>query len=226
MLLTNFTNSREKLEVSLMTEEKVHFKSGDLVLEGLLARAEGSKGVVVSHPHPLYGGDMQNNVVTTLVRAYQDARCTTLRFNFRGVGGSEGSYDDGRGEQNDVKAALDHLVSLGCTNLDLVGYSFGAWVNAMGGHEYPQIRRLNMVSPPVAFLDFSALKYIPEIAIVVSGSRDDIAPPPMIREMIDTWNPEAEFRVIEGADHFYSGYEEDLFQVIREFLGEEAGKAS
>jgi len=206
----------------LLTEEKIHFQSGDLVLEGLLARADGSKGAVVTHPHPLYGGDMWNNVVATIVRAYQDAGYTTLRFNFRGVGASEGGYDDGREEQKDVKAALDHLVSLGCHDVDLAGYSFGAWVNAMGRDQYPEIRRLNMVSPPVAFLDFSALGFTPKIGIVVSGSLDDIAPPVMIREMIEAWNPEAEFRIIEGADHFYGGYEGDLLGVIKDFLGEEA----
>lgn len=205
-----------------MTAEKVHFKSGDLLLEGLLDRAEGGRGVVVTHPHPLYGGDMRNNVVATIAQAYQDAGYTTLRFNFRGVGGSEGSYDDGRGEQDDIKAALDRLASLGCHDMDLAGYSFGAWVNAMGQARYPEVRRLNMVSPPVAFLDFSALGFTPKIGMIVSGSLDDIAPPAMIREMIDTWNPDAEFRVIAGADHFYGGYEGDLFRVIKDFLGEEA----
>lgn len=202
----------------LMTEERVCFKSGDLVLEGLLSRADGNRGVVVSHPHPLYGGDMRNSVAAIIDRAYHDAGYTTLRFNFRGVGASEGKYDNGRGEQKDVKAALDHLGSLGCSEVDLAGYSFGAWVNAMGSDQYPQVRCLTMVSPPVAFLDFSALKYTPKIRIVVSGSRDDIAPVAMIREMVNTWNPEAEFRIIEGADHFYGGYEEELGRVIKEFL--------
>jgi len=205
-----------------MTEEKIHFQSGNLVLEGLLARAEGSRGVVVTHPHPLYGGDMRNNVVATIAQAYQDAGYMTLRFNFRGVGASEGSYDDGNGEQEDIKAALDRLVSLGCNDMDLAGYSFGAWVNAMGQARYPEVRRLNMVSPPVAFMDFSPLGVTPKIGMIVSGSLDDIAPPAVIREMIDTWNPDAEFRVIAGADHFYGGYEGDLFRVIRGFLRQEA----
>ena len=205
-----------------MAEEKIHFNSGDLELEGLLNRRDGEKGVVVTHPHPLYGGDMQNNVVTTIARAYQNLGYSTLRFNFRGVGNSQGRYSDGHGEQKDVKAALDYLVSVGCCDLDLAGYSFGAWVNAMGLGKYPEVRRLNMVSPPAAFMDFSGLGLTPRIRLVVSGSRDDIAPPAMIREMINTWNHDAEFRVIEGADHFYGGYEEDLFQIIHRFLGREA----
>ncbi|MEJ2024042.1 MAG: alpha/beta hydrolase, partial [Deltaproteobacteria bacterium] len=115
-----------------MTAEKIDFRSGDLVLEGLLTRADGSRGVVVTHPHPLYGGNMQNNVVRAITRAYREAGYTTLRFNFRGVGASQGGFDNGRGEQKDVEAALQYRLSLGCDWLDLAGYSFGSWVNAMG----------------------------------------------------------------------------------------------
>ncbi len=199
-------------------EEKIRFKSGDLALEGLFDRAGGSRGVVVTHPHPLYGGSMRNNVVSTLVQAYGEAGYSTLRFNFRGVGASQGRYDNGPGEQEDVKAALEYLLAMGCVEPDLVGYSFGAWVNAMGRERYPQVEHLCLVSPPVAFMDFSTLTYTPTIRMVVSGSLDDIAPPSLIREMIGKWNPDAEFRIIEGADHLYSGYEGELSGVLKDFL--------
>jgi alpha/beta superfamily hydrolase len=199
-------------------EEEIRFKSGDLALEGLLDRAAGSRGVVVTHPHPLYGGAMRNNVVSTLVQAYGEAGYSTLRFNFRGVGASQGRYDNGAGEQEDVKAALDYLFSIGCVKVDLAGYSFGAWVNAMGLERYPEADRLCLVSPPVAFMDFSTLAYSPRISMVVSGALDDIGPPSLIGEMIGKWNPDAEFRIIEGADHFYTGCEEELRQVINGFL--------
>lgn len=201
-----------------MSEEKIYFKSGDITLEGLLDRAGGSRGAVVTHPHPLYGGAMRNNVVSTLVQAYGETGYSTLRFNFRGVGASQGRYDNGAGEQEDVKAALDHLFAMGCVSLDLAGYSFGAWVNAMGQELYPEVERLCLISPPVAFMDFSALAYSPRIRMVISGSLDDIAPPSLIREMIERWNPEAEFRVVEGADHFYGGYEGELSGVLKDFL--------
>jgi len=207
-----------------LAEERITFRSGALSIEGLLKRCEGSKGVVVTHPHPLYGGDMYNNVVFTLLHAYRNMGYTTLRFNFRGVGGSDGRYEEGCGEQDDVKAALDYLAGLGCTCTDLAGYSFGAWVNAMGLDRYSEVKHLCVVSPPVAFLDFSGLEYSPRIGLVVSGSRDEIAPPSMIREMMGKWNPDAEFRVIEGADHFYQGYERDLDKVITGFLGGKAEK--
>jgi hypothetical protein len=201
-----------------MKEENIYFKSGDLALEGLLNRGDGEKGVVVTHPHPLYGGDMHNTVVSTVVQAYSDAGYGTLRFNFRGVGGSEGHYDDGRGEQDDVQGALDYLIRLGKKTPSLAGYSFGAWVIAMGLPQYQGVDHLVMVAPPVAFMEFSFLQESDRIGLVVSGSRDDIAPPPEIRKMIGQWNPDASFRIIEGADHSYRGYETKLSGIIRGFL--------
>jgi len=201
-----------------MKEESILFRSADLDLEGLLNQNEGGAGVVVAHPHPLYGGDMHNTVVSTVVRAYSDAGYATLRFNFRGVGRSEGRYDDGTGEQNDVKGALDYLAGLGKETLGLAGYSFGAWVIARGLSRYETVDHVVMVSPPVAFMDFSFLGRHDRIKLIVSGSHDDIAPTTEIRKKIGQWNPDASFRVIEGADHFYRGYETKLSGLIRGFL--------
>ena len=96
-----------------MAEEPVFFMSGTLQIQGLLQTKAGDKGVVITHPHPLYGGSMHNNVVESLVHAYQQAGYATLRFNFRGVGSSQGKYDHGQGEQEDVKAALYYLAEQG-----------------------------------------------------------------------------------------------------------------
>jgi alpha/beta superfamily hydrolase len=203
-----------------MKEEEVFFQAGDVKIEGLLYNAPGERGVVVSHPHPLYGGDMHNNVVETIVQAYRDKGYTTLRFNFRGMGQSTGSYDEGIGEQEDVRAALACLGGMGKTSIDLAGYSFGAWVNALGLKGFEQARRTVMVSPPVNFLDFSFLDYNEKIRLVIAASRDDIGPPDMIREMIPVWNPEARFSIIQGADHFYWGKNGDIKRIIHEFLEE------
>ena len=89
-----------------MAEERIFLKSGDLRIEALLEDLQVVKGVVVTHPHPLYGGEMHNNVVEAIVQAYRKRGHSTLRFNFRGAGGSQGSYDNGLGEQEDVRAAL------------------------------------------------------------------------------------------------------------------------
>jgi len=201
-----------------MTEEKVFFQAGDVKIEGLVYNAAGEKGVVVTHPHPLYGGDMHNNVVETIVQAYREKGYTTLRFNFRGMGQSTGSYDEGIGEQEDVRAALAYLGGLGKSSIDLAGYSFGAWVNALGLKDFDQVRRTVMVSPPVNFLDFSFLDYNEKIQLVIAASQDDIGPPDMIKEMIPVWNPDARFETIQGADHFYWGKNGDINRIIKEFL--------
>ena len=87
-------------------EKKVHFPSGNIGLEGICENLPGNRALIVSHPHPQHGGDMYNNVVETIIEAYHDKNFTTLRFNFRGVGDSEGEYDNGIGEQEDVSAAI------------------------------------------------------------------------------------------------------------------------
>ncbi len=188
-----------------MKEEKIRFHSEGLSIEGLLNMQGGERGVVITHPHPLYGGTMHNQVVETLVTIYQDKGFSTLRFNFRGAGDSEGSYDHGKGEKEDVRSALRYLYDNGKRQLDLAGYSFGAWVNARIDDSESTIQRIIMISPPVTFLDFSFLSFNPKIEAVVTGGKDDIAAVDRIRSFIYTWNPEARLEVIEGADHFYSG---------------------
>ena len=106
-------------------EEKISFKSDGLQLQGLLHRA-GVNGVVVTHPHPRYGGDMYNPVVATIIQAFQHQGYTTLRFDFRGVGNSQGRYDKGIGEKRDVCRALAYLAQINMDKICLAGYSFGA----------------------------------------------------------------------------------------------------
>jgi alpha/beta superfamily hydrolase len=203
-----------------MKEERVGFQSQGFTIEGMFENAPGEKAVVVTHPHPLYGGDMHNNVVQSVVTAYRKAGYSTLRFNFRGAGGSQGTYDEGVGEQEDVKAALAYVSESGKTSIDLAGYSFGAWVNALGLNAFAQARRTVMVSPPVNFIDFSFLEFNSKVQLVIAGSTDDIAPADTIQGMINTWNPEARFHIIEGADHFYWGKTEEIEKIIYSFLEE------
>jgi uncharacterized protein len=202
-----------------MEEERLFFTSGDLDMEGRITNAQSQRGVVVTHPHPLYGGSMHNNVVEAVVRAYAEKGYAALRFNFRGVGRSQGAYDEGVGEQADVRAAVAHLVGLGCTAIDLAGYSFGSWVNARCIEKLGEVRRMVMVSPPVAFMDFSFFGQCPRLGLVIAGSEDDIAPPSMIQEMLPAWHPEAAYTVIRGADHFYGGRTAEITAIISDWLG-------
>jgi hypothetical protein len=199
-------------------EETVRIPAGSLSLEGRLGRRPGGRGVVVTHPHPLYGGDMHNNVVEARVEAYGRAGFTTLRFNFRGTGGSEGRHENGEGETEDVRHAVALLSSSGSREIHLAGYSFGAWVNARALERVPEVRDLVMVSPPVDFMDFSFLGTSPRIRLVVTGERDEIASAPHVERLIPRWNPEAVFQVIPGADHFYHGRTGPLLAVLEEHL--------
>ena len=134
------------------------------------------------------------------------------------MGLSQGEYDNGIGEQNDVMAALDYLSTLGKNEIDLVGYSFGAWVIAQGVNKYHQVKRMIMVSPPVNAMDYSFLSYNSKIKFVISGSHDDIAGTQGIKEGLLIWNPEAILKIIDGADHFYGSKVNELKRLIIEFL--------
>jgi len=192
-------------------EDPVFFTSDKLSIEGMLETASPARGVVITHPHPLYGGDMDNPVVIAVRRAYLRRGFSTLRFNFRGVGESEGRYDNGTGERRDVGAALTLLAGRGMTTIDLAGYSFGCWVNAglSTGFE-----RMVMVSPPVGFMSFDPPAAIPTLRLIVTGARDDIAPARRISSYKDQWNPAAAFEVLPDADHFYNGFFKTLEDTI------------
>jgi len=192
-------------------EERVEIACGQLRLEGALERAAGTQGVVITHPHPLYGGDMHNLVVTAIRRAFRRRGFSTLRFNFRGVGASDGRHGTGIEERHDVAAAIAHLRALGVTEVDLAGYSFGTWVNAGIDSGF---RRMVMVSPPAAFMPFEDGLRLPHLSLVVAGDRDDFAPVLTLQAACRQWNPQAALEVIPGADHFYSGFLGTLEETI------------
>lgn len=195
-------------------EKKIEFIANGLSIEGMISRGTGTKGVVITHPHPQYGGDMYNPVVESIGRVYQQKGITTLRFNFRGVGLSDGSYGDGIGEQEDVLAAVACLKKQGVDDIDLAGYSFGAWVNAHVKVGTAPVSTMIMVSPPVAFMDFNTNLALPRLDLVVSGSQDEIAPAGKIRNLMPDWNPDAVFEEIQGADHFYFGLFDELESIL------------
>ncbi|BBO84292.1 alpha/beta hydrolase [Desulfosarcina ovata] len=201
-----------------MQEDRIRFPSGELEMDGLYCPNRSPRAVAVTHPHPLYGGDMFNPVVEAIVAAYQKHGFGTLRFNFRGTGKSTGTYDEGLGEQDDVVAAVDFLRDQGFDEIHLSGYSFGTWVNAMALQDRLSVRQLTMVSPPVAFMEFKSQIRLPALSAVVTGSEDEIAPPHLIQPMIDEWNRHARFTIIQGADHFFFGFLDDLAATLSESI--------
>jgi len=199
-------------------EHPITIVSDDFEIEALLDNFPGSRGVVVTHPHPLYGGDMRNGVVAAACRAYAETGFSTLRFNFRGVGKSGGRYGDGVGEQKDVEAAVLLLRDSGIDTVHLCGYSFGAWVNAQAVSEGLSVDAMIMVAPPVAFMDFERVFGLASLRFVLVGDRDEIAPLDGIRRMLPSWSPGARLETIPGADHFFSGKLPTLEASLRKYL--------
>ena len=193
-----------------MKEDNICFRSGKWELEGLFHPGDSTRAVAITHPHPQYGGDMFNPVVAAILSAYQITGFATLRFNFRGTGNSSGTHDQGIGEQADVAGGVDFLKREGFRDVHLSGYSFGAWVNAMALQAGVSVHGLTMVAPPVAFIDFNDGIRLPVLSAVVAGSRDDFAPPERIRPLLGQWNSGVRMDIIDGADHFFMGFLDEV----------------
>jgi alpha/beta superfamily hydrolase len=176
-------------------------------LEAAISLPAGAHlGVVVCHPHPLYGGDMDNPVVTTVARACAEAGLATVRFNFRGVGDSAGAWDEGRGEQQDVRAALAHLRALlpSTASVALAGYSFGAAMAAAVADTGEPLAGLALVAPPLAMRPWqpSAALAVAGPLLVIAGDGDQYCPGPELASLRAAL-PQATVTVIDGADHFF-----------------------
>lgn len=155
---------------------------------------------VIAHPHPLYGGTMDNKVVTTLSRAFESQGFAAVRFNFRGVGHSAGAFDEGEGETEDAVAVAQWaLATLGASPLWLAGFSFGAAIQARAGQRLPPAR-LVLVAPAVNRV---AMPNVPEGTLVIHGEHDDVVP---LSEVMDWARPQGlPVVVIPGGEHFFHG---------------------
>ena len=188
----------------------------DVALEARLAvPARAPAGVVVCHPHPLYGGDMDNPVVVRVQQVCAELGLATLRFNFRGVSESSGTHGGGVGEQDDATAALDALAqATGTGPLAIVGYSFGAWVAALVGWSDARVTAIALIAPPLTMYDFARVegKRVPTLA--VAGTADPYCPTADFQRFAArfAWVTPA---VIEGADHFFFGKLYPLGEAVR-----------
>jgi hypothetical protein len=201
--------------------EKITFPCGALSLEGLINNHNASLGVVISHPHPLYGGDMHNDVVKIIHEVFNELGWTTLRFNFRGVGRSQGSFDDGRGEQEDVLAAVAHLKQSGAAKIYLAGYSFGAWVNARAASTSPEVQGSILVSPPL--VHFPLATEDARTVLIVSGDSDPFCPLADLKKWVAGLDMPPPVKIIPGADHFFIRGSQELRSALRSFFKERAG---
>ena len=195
----------------------------DVQLEARLAIGPGARGgVVVCHPHPLYGGDMDNPVVVRIAEVCGALGLATLRFNFRGVGASTGVHDGGAGERRDVEAALDHLAKLlpDPDAVALAGYSFGAGVAAQVAVHGRSLRGVALVAPALAFAGLPPkLADFPQPLLVVGGTQDEYCPLDALDRLRATL-PRATVSVIDGANHFFFGRLFPLGQAVEPWARE------
>jgi alpha/beta superfamily hydrolase len=207
-----------------MKKTRISFPSGGLSLEGILAIPRGagpSPAVIVCHPHPLYGGSMDNNVVYSLSEALTQASFVSFKFNFRGVGGSQGGFSRGIGEREDVEAAISFLCTVkevDSKRIGLAGYSAGAGFALPVGFDDARIKALAAVSPPLSLFDFGSLKSCLKPKLLVLGSKDDFIPTGQFLEFCRNLPEPKEYESIEGADHFWWGYESSLAAKVVAFF--------
>lgn len=204
-----------------MTSRHVVFPCGTLRLEGELHLPEG-KGlfpvVVVCHPHPLYGGDMDNNVVMAVCFALVRSSIAALRFNFRGVGNSSGSYGEGIGEQDDLRAALDfvsRLKELDSQRIGMAGYSFGSMVAASVAVNDNRVKQLALISPALKETGWVQLKEYLRPKLILIGDIDTSVP---FRPFQRFFGDARQYQIIAGADHFWSGFEEEPSNKVARFF--------
>ncbi len=176
------------------------------------------------HPHPLHGGTMNNRIVFALFQAFQKRGFSVLRFNFRGVGRSQGRFDSGPGELSDAAAALDWMQNIngsasGCW---IAGYSFGAWVGMQLLMRRPEIDGFIAISPPAGNLDFSFLAPCPASGLILHGQRDDVVPAEaaekLAKKLTQQKNITVEYRAIAGADHFFADHMPALAKAVDDYL--------
>jgi alpha/beta superfamily hydrolase len=207
-----------------MTEEAVSFKAGPLTLEGRLARPASkapARGAVVCHPHPLYGGSMDNNVVEAILDALRRLDFATLRFNFRGVGRSEGEHGGGTAEIEDVAAAVRFLSAQAGVQADalaLAGYSFGSRVALAAAPAIAEVATVIAVALPVSMMAPPAIEGWNKRLVLVAGDRDSFCSVRDIEAFHAHAGSNSSLALIGGADHFFGGFERELADRIVEIM--------
>ena len=195
--------------------------AGNIEARLQIAVDRGDSFAIVCHPHPLHGGSMDNKVAHYAARAMLEAGVPVVRFNFRGVGASDGAFDNGRGEQEDLAAVVAWARRrFPGRGLILAGFSFGAYVAAAQASALSAWRLIS-VAPPVNMYDFAALKNTMPW-LVLLGDQDEVVPVALARRWLQTpLNPFAQNRHAEwlaGAGHFFHGRLPELAARIREWL--------
>lgn len=213
---------------------EVIFNGPDGRLEGRYhhSRETNAPIAVLLHPHPQHGGTMNNKVVYALYQNFVRRGFSVLRFNFRGVGRSQGRFDNGQGELSDAASALDWLQSQNPNAADcwIAGFSFGAWISMQLMMRRPEIGGFISVAPPANFYDFSFLAPCPASGMIVHGDADELVPPAAVNKLAHKLssqkNIKIDYRIVPGADHFFSQHLEALIGHVDDYLGKALAKAA
>ncbi|HVN97884.1 MAG TPA: alpha/beta fold hydrolase [Syntrophorhabdaceae bacterium] len=200
-----------------MSIERVTIES-DHLLEGEFRDKGRHAGVIICHPHPLYGGDMANNVVGAIEEGFASQGYSTLIFNFRGVGSSLGEYDEGEGEVRDAIAALEYLSKRldQDARVTLAGYSFGAWIVSRAALSTERFEALFLVSFPFVVYKSDYLKTFKKRMYFVGGTEDDVAPIDDLYALYRELTIKEKFLKVIATTHFYPGKEAEIIDFIKE----------
>jgi alpha/beta superfamily hydrolase len=181
------------------------------------AHARDDLAAVVCHPHPAYGGTLHNKVVHHTALALQENGLRVLRFNFRGAGKSQGHHDEGRGETDDVRAALTYLAEkLPRAGLVLAGFSFGAWVGLRVGCADARVKALVGVGLPADLSDLSYLERCRKPKLFVQGTRDQYGSRAAVEKVVAAAAAPKQIIWVEGADHFFTHHLRELRAAVRD----------
>ena len=187
-------------------------------------QTENAPIALMLHPHPLYGGTMNNKVVYTMYHTFYEMGFSVMRMNFRGVGRSQGTYDRGEGELADAAAALDWMQQ---HNPDaktcwIAGFSFGAWIAMQLLMRRPEIRRFVAISPPSNMYDFSFLAPCPASGLILQGDQDEVVPEESVARLVDKLKTQRElnidYRIIDGTNHYFNSRLETMRQHLVDYI--------
>ncbi len=205
---------------------EVIFNGPDGRLEGRYhhSKLPNAPVALLLHPHPQHGGTMNNKVVYTLYHAFVRRGFSTLRFNFRGVGRSQGKFDAGLGELSDAASALDWMQTYNpnAQSCWVAGFSFGAWIGMQLLMRRPEIDGFVSVAPPANAYDFTFLAPCPSSGLIVHGTADETVPEPSVAKLATKLGSQKNIRVkyntIEGAGHAFGAQLDSLNDVVDEYL--------
>ncbi|MDR0485085.1 MAG: alpha/beta hydrolase [Alphaproteobacteria bacterium] len=211
---------------------QVNVNSASGRLEGIYKKSEQPNApcVLLLHPHPLYGGNMHNKVVYLMEKAFLANGFSTLRFNFRGVGNSEGAYGDGVEEIIDASTCCDWIQENEPTSTSfwVAGFSFGAYIAIQIMMRRIEVNRFVAIGSPANMFDMSFIYPCPTNGLFVHADKDTVAPikeaEKIIKKAIRTKDKEIEYKIIKNADHFYNNHQEELYKVLDNYIKEELKK--